>query len=168
MRTPGSYGALTALLALLALFAARLPPQVALADGNPLLIVAGLGYPEADISLASLKTAFRGERTLAGGKAIIPINHPVGAPTRQEFDRLVLGLAPDQVGRFWIDRRIRDEGLPPKSVPTAELAVRVVAALPMAITYARRALLHPKLKVLRVDGKAWSEPGYALGHRAQD
>lgn len=82
---------------------------------------------------------------------------------RIEFDRAVLGLEPSAVGRYWVDRRIRDEGVPPKSIPTDELAVRVVAAVPAALTYARKSLLNPKVKVLTIDGKAAGEAGYALG-----
>ena len=49
-------------------------------------------------------------------------------------------------------RRIRDEGL----------AVRVVAAVPAAITYARRSLLNHKVKALSIDGKSAGNPGYAF------
>lgn len=134
----------------------------ALTTREPLLLVASTGFPANDISLATVKLAFRGQIAEAGGKRVIPINHTVGTEQRIEFDRIVLGLEPSAVGRYWVDRRIRDEGLPPKSIPTAELAVRVVAAVPAAITYARRALLNPKVKALTIDGKAAGEPGYAL------
>ena len=134
----------------------------ALTAREPLLIVASTAFPADDISLATLKVAFRGQMAEAGGKRVIPINHTVGTELRVEFDRIVLGLEPSAVGRYWVDRRIRDEGLPPKSVPTAELAVRVVAAVPTAITYARRALLNPKVKALTIDGKDAGDPGYAL------
>lgn len=134
----------------------------AFAETEPLLVVASLAFPGSDITLSDLKTAFRGQRAISGGKVIVPINHNAGTPLRVEFDMVVLGLDQAAVGRYWVDRRIRDEGSPPKSVPSAELAVRVVAAIPTAITYARRALLTPKVKVLTVDGKTAERPGYAL------
>ena len=127
-----------------------------------LVLVVSREFPAGDISLATLKTAFRGRIAHVGGKHIIPINHAVGSPLRVEFDRSVLGLEPAAVGRFWVDQKIRDEGSPPKNVPTAELAVRVVAAIPTAITYARPTLLNPRVKALTVDGKGPGQPGYAL------
>lgn len=96
----------------------------ALTTREPLLVVASTGFPANDISLAALKLAFRGQIAHVAGKRVIPINHNVGTELRVEFDRIVLGLEPSAVGRYWVDRRIRDEGLPAKSIPTAELAVR--------------------------------------------
>jgi hypothetical protein len=137
-------------------------PVAFAAETQPLLVVVGLGFPAKDISLAALKTAFRGQVTHVAGKPIVPINHPVGTPMRMDFDRLVLGLEPSAVGPYWVDRRIRDEGSPPKSVPTPEVAVKVVAALPTAITYTRASLLTPMVKVLTIDGKSARDAGYAL------
>jgi hypothetical protein len=134
----------------------------ALTKSDPLLVVTGIGFPANDISLATLKIAFRGKIAHVNGKTIIPINHAVGTAMRADFDRLILGLEPSAVGRYWVDRRIRDEGVPPKSIPTPELAVRVVAAVPAAITYARQGLLNNKVKALTIDGKGANEPGYAL------
>jgi len=140
----------------------RLERPRALPASDPLVVVAGLAFPATDISLASLKAAFRGQIAEVGGKRVIPINHAVGTELRVEFDRIVLGLDPSAVGRYWVDRRIRDEGMPPKTIPTAELAVRVVAAVPSAITYARRAMLNQRVKELTIDGIAAGEPSYAL------
>ena len=134
----------------------------ALPSREPLLLVASTSFPASNISLATLKLAYRGQIAQVAGKRVIPINHVVGTELRIEFDRIVLALEPSAVGRYWVDRRIRDEGLPPKSIPTAELAVRVVAAVPAAITYARRAMLNPKVKVLTIDGIAAGEPSYPL------
>ena len=51
------------------------------------------------------------------------------------------------------------EAKPPQM---AELAQRIAASLPGAITYSAKALLNAKLKVLTVDGKAAGTPGYAI------
>lgn len=138
------------------------PPRAAHAARHPLLVIAGRRYPEDSITLANLKTAFRGRRVNVGGRRMVPVNHPIGSRLRVAFDRTVLGLGPAAIGRYWIDRRIRDDGRPPKATPTAELAVRVVAALPNAITYGDQALCTAAVKVLRVDGKAAGTPGYPL------
>jgi len=145
-----------------ALACLRLSPPLASAAPEPILIVAGLTFPGTDITFANLKSTFRGQSISIGGKHIIPINHPLEAPLRIAFDRGVLGLEPAAVGRFWVDMRIRDEGKPPTTASSPELAQRIAASLPGAITYSAKALLNAKLKVLTVDGKAAGTPGYAI------
>lgn len=70
------------------------------------------------------------------GTAVIPLSYAAGADARVLFDRVVLRLGPDEVGRFWLDRRIRGLGTPPRQVPNATLMQQVVANLPGAIGYA--------------------------------
>jgi hypothetical protein len=65
----------------------------------------------------------------------VPINAPPGSDARIVFDRAVLRLDPDSVGRFWIDRRIRGLGLPPRHVADVGTIVRVVEKLNGAISY---------------------------------
>lgn len=70
------------------------------------------------------------------GTPVIPLSFAAGADARVLFDRVVLRLGPDEVGRFWLDRRIRGLGLPPRQVPSATLMQQVVANLPSSIGYA--------------------------------
>jgi hypothetical protein len=148
-------------LLVLVLLVRPAPAQLSAAP-EPLLVVAGLTFPGAEISLQDLKSAFRGHLVSVSGTRLIPINHALESPLRVAFDKLVLGLKPAEVGRFWIDQRIRDTGKPPTTAPTVDLALRAAATLRGAITYARRSQLLPRLKVLRVDGKAAAEAGYPL------
>lgn len=147
---------------LLALACLRLSPPIAGAAPEPTLVVAGLTFPGTDITFANLKSAFRGQAITVGGKKLIPINHPLDAPLRIAFDKAVLGLEPAAVGRFWVDMRIRDEGKPPTMAASSELAQRITATLPGAITYATKAMLNAKLKALTVDGKAAGAAGYPI------
>jgi hypothetical protein len=68
------------------------------------------------------------------------------------------------VGRFWINRRIRDEGAPPRTLTSAELAVKVVASLPGSITYVSPSMVTPNVRVLTIDGKSPTQAGYPFGH----
>lgn len=140
----------------------RFEPSTARGAGEPLLVVVGTSFPADDIKLADLKTAFRGQATTVAGKRIIPVNHPIGSPLRVSMDKTLLGLEPSAVARFWVDRRIRDEGNPPTTASTPELALRIAASLANSITYSSKALLNPKVKVLTIDGKAAGAAGYAL------
>jgi hypothetical protein len=132
------------------------------ASSDPLLAIVGLHFPAEDIRLADLKSVFRGQPTKLGGRRLVPINSPIGSGLRAAFDRAILGLEPTAVGRYWVDRRIRDEGTPPTSAPSPEFAVRVAATLVGAITYGNRAMLTPKVRALRIDGRTPEQPGYAL------
>jgi hypothetical protein len=140
----------------------RLEPSTARGAAEPLLVVVGAAFPADDIKLADLKTAFRGQATTVAGKRIIPINHPIASPLRVSMDKTLLGLEPSAVARFWVDRRIRDEGNPPTTASTPELALRIAASLANSITYSSKALLNPKVKALTIDGKAAGAAGYAL------
>jgi len=151
-------------LAVFLLAAAVVPMQTSpvKAAGEPLLIIVGRSFPANDIDLAELKSAFTGRATYRSGTRLIPLNYSVGSPQRVAFDRAILGLEPAEVGRFWVDRRIRDEGTPPKVVSSIDLAIRVAAALPGAVTYGTTANLGPKVKALTIDGLAAGQRGYSL------
>jgi hypothetical protein len=69
------------------------------------------------------------------GRAIAAYNLPTRHPVRVEIDRSVLHLEPDQVARFWIDRRVRGGHLPPRQAPTVDVMKRVVASLETSIGY---------------------------------
>lgn len=132
----------------------------------PLVVVVGVKTNLTDISLAMLRRAFQGEVALTtDGKRLVPLNHAVGSLERVQFDEAVLGLAPSDVGRFWINRRIRDEAPPPRTLPSADLGVRVVASYPGAITYVSGSAVNASVRILRIDGKLPSDPGYLLAGR---
>jgi len=156
---------LLTLTSLALLIAALLPiaTPAARAAGKPLLVVVAAASGIKDISTANLRRTFQGLATnFEGGKRFIPLNHGTGTPSRIQFDRAVLGLEPNAVGAFWIDRRIRDESPPPRTVPSPELALRIAASLPGAITYVYPESLNATVKALTIDGKASTEGGYLL------
>ena len=133
------------------------------AAGQPMIVIVGIANPLKDASAGMLRRAFQNEgQEYATGKRLIPINQPPGSPAREQFDRAVLGLKPDEIGRFWIDRRIRAQGGPPKTVPSSDLAVRLVMALPGAIAYVTADLLNDKVRALTIEGKAAGAVGYLL------
>jgi len=150
------------LLAVIPMLGTTFPWPGAAAIGKPLVVIVASSTNVKDIGIAALRRAFQGQATDLGGKHLIPINHANGTPLRVSFDRSILGLEPAEVGRFWIDRRIRGEGSPPKTAPSLDLAVRLVASIPGAITYASHDVLNPSVRVLTIDGKAPDQPGYPL------
>ena len=150
-------------LALVVLTFALLPlsARVSAAD-EPVLVVVGATFPANDISLAALKDSFAGRAVMIAGKRLIPINHPPNSALRVAFDRAVLGLEPAAIARFWVDARIRAEGMPPTTAATPDLAMRIVASLAHTVSYGTKAMLNPKVKAISVDGKSAADGGYAL------
>jgi ABC-type phosphate transport system substrate-binding protein len=151
----------------LSILALVLPPwhasRVHASGAASLVVIVAAAAPVKDISAANLRRAFLGEGLATpDGKRFIPLNHPPGTPTRAAFDKAVLGLAADQVGAFWIDRKIRDQSPPPRTAPSPDLAARIAASLPGAITYVAPTMVNASVKVLTIDGKAPGQAGYLL------
>lgn len=119
-------------LAILAEFSAT--SQAAVEE--PLLVIVHPSVPVSSLSAYELEAIFTRDQTRWGnGSTIIPFSFPAGGEVRDVFDRVILRLDAEEVGRFWLDRRIRGLGLPPKQVPSAALMVKVVANLPGSIGY---------------------------------
>ena len=136
-------------------------PPLSATAGNALAVIVHPSTSLTNISLARLRQTFRSEYAEDdAGKRLIPFNTKIGTSERIVFDRAVLGLEPGEVGRFWIQSPIRDEGLPPRTLPAPLLAVRVAAAYPGAITYVRVSAVTSAVRVLKVDGKSPGQPGY--------
>lgn len=149
---------------LLVASAARLPPARAQSQARDVLVaIIAHATGITDIATGTLRSAFRGDYAeYAPGKRILPFNHPPGSAERTAFDQAVLGLDPDEMGRFWIARRIRGEGLAPRVIPNVSLGLRAIAAYPGAITYVRAKQVNATVRVLTVDGHAPGKPGYPL------
>jgi hypothetical protein len=88
-----------------------------------------------DVSIAWLRRVFVGDITEAVGKRLIPFNYLADDPLRRRLDGLVLQMVHAEVGRYWVDRRIRGQGMPPRIVPSAQIMNAIVAKLPGAIGY---------------------------------
>lgn len=130
---------------------------------QPLVVVVAESTGIHDISLATLRRVFVGSPAeYRSGKRFLPLNHAIGTPDRIFFDWVVLGIAPEDIGRYWVDQKIRGTSQPPRSLASAELAVRVVASFPGAITYCDPRFAGPTLTVLNIDGKPPSDPDYPL------
>jgi hypothetical protein len=150
------------LLLLAAVFPARVPRALAQHAEVLALIIAG-STSVTDIPSDVVRTAYLGLRAEYKGVRLIPLNPPLKTPARERMDRTLLGLAPSEVGIFWIDQRVRDGRIAPRTVPSADVAVRVVAQLPGAITCVPASALSPHVRALRIDGKGPSDSGYLLG-----
>lgn len=131
---------------------------------NPptLVVIVGKSVPASDISHALLRRVFGGDSGRLGSLALTPFNYAPEHPLRRRFDDLVLAMAPDEVGRYWVDRRVRGLGLPPRTVPSPQTMKGVIARLPGAIGYLDASQVDESVRVLSVDGKSHRDSGYRL------
>jgi hypothetical protein len=92
----------------------------------------------------------------------IPFNHTARSGDRVGFDQTVLRMNPEEVSRFWIDRKIRGLPGPPRAVDSLSQLLRLVSHTNAGMGYARPNQVTNEVRVIRVDGKLPSEAGYPL------
>jgi hypothetical protein len=132
------------------------------ASRAPIVVIIGNQTGITEMSNALLRRVFRGDPTELNGRRLTPFNHAPESPLRRHFDLLALGMSTGEVGRYWIDRRIRGQGLPPRTVPSQAIARAVVARLPGAIAYITANELDASVRGLRIDGKSHGDRDYPL------
>ncbi len=115
-----------------------------------------------DISFPDLRQLYRGRHLSVAGVKVIPFNHPANTPDRVAFDRIVLGMSPEEVGRYWVDQKIRGGDSPPRTIDSVALLLRVVAALDGSLAYVREGFTSPELKTVSIEGKMPNDSGYPL------
>lgn len=126
------------------------------AGEDDLDVIVHSGTPVTALGAVELEALFtRTQTRWPDGSSVVPLSFPSGSNTRTQFDRAVLRLGPDQVARFWLDRRIRGLGAPPKQVTSATLMLSVVRNLPGSIGYlpALRSRAGVKVVARIVNGK---------------
>src|SRR5688572_7300616 len=123
---------------LVGIAALALSPRLApAAEGSPDLdVIVHSAVPAQALDRASLAAIFSmTRRSWGGGLSAVPFNYAPESPLRRTFDTAVMGLAPAEVGRFWIDQRIRGYGHPPRQVADPAIVVRLIANLKGSIGY---------------------------------
>ncbi len=128
-----------------------------------LAIVVAKGSRIHVLSLHELRRLYLGEHVEGpNGERLIPLNQARNAPERAIFDRKVLGMDPDEVGRYWIDRKIRGQSGPPKAISPAERLRAAIKHVDGTLTYVRAGEVGDGMKVVAIDGKTPGQSGYPL------
>ena len=134
-------------------------------DAEPklrLAVVVAKDSPISEISIYDLKRLYKGETINVAGKRLVPLNLAPLSKERVGFDQAVLGMNPENVTRYWIDRKIRGQSGPPKTVDGADLLQRVVGRLDGAVGYVKVSDLRPEVKAIRIDGRGPKDSGYPV------
>ncbi|HEY6037321.1 MAG TPA: hypothetical protein VIV58_23735 [Kofleriaceae bacterium] len=132
------------------------------ADRKRLVVVVAKGSSITSISRTDLKHCFMGDSTSIDGKTLVPFNSEPRTAERAGFDRGVLGMSPDEVGRYWVDRKVRGGSSAPRSLPSVMHVQKVVAKFPNAISYLPADQLTADVQPVRLDGTAYTDPRYPL------
>jgi hypothetical protein len=126
------------------------------------VVVVAKGSKIDGISHADLRRAFTGTAVTADGGRLVPFNYSPASFERAKFDRAILGMAPDEAGRFWVDRKVRGQSGPPRALPSSALVAKVVAKFPGAIGYLPADQVTADLKVIAIGGLLPTDAGYPL------
>jgi hypothetical protein len=136
------------------------------AGASPALVlvpVVAAGSPVTDLSLGTLRRVFLSQPVSGpGGVTFVAFNQPAGTRERELFDRVVLGMGPEEAARYWVDQRIRSGTRPPRSVPNVALLRQVVVRYPGAIGYVAVSDLDATVKPVTINGAGPAAPGYPL------
>jgi hypothetical protein len=132
----------------------------AFADGKKLVVVVARGSSLTSISRSDLKRCFTGDPVSVGGKMLMPFNATPNSPERIGFDKALLGMKPDEVGRFWVDRKIRGQSGAPRSLPSPAHIAKVAAKFPGAIGYLPADQLTSDVQTVAIDGIAYTDARY--------
>jgi hypothetical protein len=132
------------------------------ADTKKLVVVVVKGSSVTNISRTDLKRCFLGEPVSVGDKTLVPFNASPNTPERSGFDKAVLGMSPDEVGKFWIERKVRGQSAAPRSLPSSAHVAKVAAKFPGAIGYLPADQMTSDIQAVSVDGVAYSDARYNI------
>jgi ABC-type phosphate transport system substrate-binding protein len=129
-------------------------PDVSQAGEEPIAVIVNKANPVRALSRDELRPFYLMTKTSwSSGQAVEPFNLPEASAVRTAFDETVLGMSPDEVARYWIDRRIRGDTRPPRKVQSPGTVVALVAKSEGAIGYVPLAEVNASVKVVaRIEG----------------
>ena len=148
----------TAVALLTALLALSLAPRDVAAQ---IAIVVNSANPLDELSIDKLRRLFLGQAaTFPSGQHARLATH---APSAAAFDHTALELQPEIVRSRWMAILFRGEApAMPAALASADEVKKFVQEHPDAIAYLPAGAADASLKVLRIDGRRPSDPGYPI------
>jgi ABC-type phosphate transport system substrate-binding protein len=131
-------------------------PSFAGGPHDIIVVIANKGVSVTKISRDELRPIFQTKKdTWPDGSPARPFNLPDSNTVRRDFDSAVLGLDPDRVARYWIDRKIRGGERPPQTTVSSALVLKLVSKTSGAVGYIELASVDASVKILAkvVDGQ---------------
>jgi ABC-type phosphate transport system substrate-binding protein len=125
-------------ISLFAALVAFASPRLGRADDNKdvILVIANKAVTVTALTRDELRPLYQSKASaLPSGTPARVFNLPEADSARRGFDAATLGLDPERVSRYWIDRKIRGGDRPPQTVPSGKVMVKVVGKTPGAVGY---------------------------------
>lgn len=152
-----------------ALFAAALvlPIHFSAAQSSarqPIAIVVNPRAAVSDLSFAELRRIFLAQQQFwpDRSKVTLLVRAPAAHERAVVLDE-IYRMDEDQFRQYWIGKMFRAEVAGgPKIVYSSDMAMNLVGVIPGSITFVLASAVTGDAKVLRIDGKLPSDPGYPL------
>lgn len=131
---------------------------------EPVAIVVNPKTAVTNISFAELRRIFLGEQQFwpDRSKVTLLVRAPVAHERAVVLDE-IYRMDEDQFRQYWIGKMFRAEVAGgPKIVYSADMAMNLVDVIPGSITFVLASSVTGSARVLRIDGKLPSDPGYPL------
>jgi len=163
MKCVAALGSSVALAAMLAL-AGGLPVAAQRGGQEAIAIVVNRANPIDDLSIDELRKAFLGGRQRwPNGRKITVVMRPPGDMDRDLVLRLVCRMSEAEFQKYTLQAAFTGESPAGPRVLDTPLGVRrFVFNVPGAIGYVRLSEVDDTVKVIHIDGRAPSDPGYRL------
>ncbi|HET8935242.1 MAG TPA: hypothetical protein VFN67_17460 [Polyangiales bacterium] len=131
-------------------------PSSAKDASDVIVVIANKSVTATKVTRDDLRPIFQTKKdTWPDGTPAKPFNLPDANKIRQGFDAAVLGLDPDRVARYWIDRKIRGGERPPQNAPSSAVMVKVIGKTIGGVGYVEASAVDASVKVIAkvVDGQ---------------
>ena len=131
---------------------------------QPVAIVVNPKDAVTNLSFTELRRIFLGEQQFwpDRSKVTLLVRAPVAHERAVVLDE-IYRMDEDQFRQYWIGKMFRAEVAGgPKIVYSSDMAMNLVSVIPGSITFVLASAVTPNSKVVRIDGKLPSDPGYPL------
>ena len=152
------------MLAALVAVPAAAQSGAAAAGRQPVAIVVNPKTSVSDLSFATLRRIFLGQEQYwpDRSKVTLLVRAPVSRERAVVLDE-IYRMDEDQFRQYWIGKMFRAEVAGgPKIVYSPDMAMNLVGVIPGSITFVLASAVPANAKIVRIDGKLPTDPGYPL------
>jgi ABC-type phosphate transport system substrate-binding protein len=146
-----------------------IPPRIARAAGDPIVVIVNQANPVDNLSASELKKLFLSDRSRWDtGKSVAPVILAAGAPERTVFLKIVCGMSDSDFSKYFMQAAFTGKSAtPPKEVSSSAALKSFVASSPGAIGFVKAGDFHGDgsdggVKSVKVDGVAAGDAAYKL------
>ncbi len=130
--------------------------------GQGIAVIVHPATPVDSMSLSELRHFFMGDWLFWSSRVRVTILNPApNSPERTALLKTVFEMSESQFSQYWIGKVFQgDLSGSPKTVSSSEMAMALVEKIPGAIAIVSASRIPEGVKVLKINGRLPSEPGY--------